>query len=69
MDIVWLIAVIVALVLGVLFGYGIFRYVIKGEERVGKGSSDAQPAHSAEREQTETARTVHQPASGGTWTP
>ncbi len=31
MDIVWLIAVIVALVLGVLFGYGIFRYVIKGE--------------------------------------
>ena len=31
MDIVWFIAVIVALVLGVLFGYGIFRYVIKGE--------------------------------------
>jgi len=31
MDIVWLIAVIVALVLGVLFGYGIFRYVINGE--------------------------------------
>ncbi|WP_288056589.1 ribonuclease Y [Xylanibacter rodentium] len=31
MDIVWLIAVIVALFLGSLSGYGIFRYVIKGE--------------------------------------